>query len=351
MKGPLPLFTPLQIIDVEHPETWLWEQLTYLENEYLAKPFLTKRYQHFGFEEVEKLSFHNVQAFSHYLRQGRACLQTTSALEGWVEPLTLYYGMLNLLKAVLITFDPTYPALTSLMRHGCSTRKKKRQPYRFLQDEVRIQKEGLLPHLLHFLTSSSKEGERFTPQSLFGMVPELQTPYSLITKKKTLFPIHLHQEHDSIWLIVSEDVLDQVHLSLQSWLHQFSRYVSEENKPKQSFQKNKKIYIQWSFTNIQEAKVWSMDHPWIYRNQKGVHYLWIDNERPYRDSLPMIAVIYLVLFSLSMLARYDSPLWGELLLDSPESALIQPLFQWVKRWLPHWVYDHLYNHHTLLQIN
>ncbi len=48
-----------------------------------------------------------------------------------LKPLLLYYGYVQLLKAILLTVDPIYPQSSSVLAHGVSTRKRKKQHYSF----------------------------------------------------------------------------------------------------------------------------------------------------------------------------------------------------------------------------
>ncbi|MEH7537842.1 YaaC family protein, partial [Bacillus toyonensis] len=53
----------------------------------------------------------------------------------------------QLFKACLLTIDPNYPESTTVLAHGVTTRKRKKQGYQFLEDEVKIQKNGLFTHV------------------------------------------------------------------------------------------------------------------------------------------------------------------------------------------------------------
>ena len=65
-----------------------------------------------------------------------------------IQPILLFYGFVHLIKACLLTIDPNYPENTSVLAHGVSTRKRKKQQYEFLKDEVKFQKNGLFPCML-----------------------------------------------------------------------------------------------------------------------------------------------------------------------------------------------------------
>ncbi len=56
----------------------------------------------------------------------------------------LFYGMSQLFKACLLTIDPNYPESTTVLAHGVTTRKRKKQGYQFLEDEVKVQKKWII---------------------------------------------------------------------------------------------------------------------------------------------------------------------------------------------------------------
>ena len=85
------------------------------------------------------------------------------------------------MKASLLTLDPNYPESTSLLAHGVTTRKRKKQQYEFLKDETKIQKNGLLPCIAEKLFQIKQlEGEKFTMETLIREIPEMQTSFSFL---------------------------------------------------------------------------------------------------------------------------------------------------------------------------
>ena len=67
-----------------------------------------------------------------------------------------------------------------------TTRKRKKQQYEFLKDEVKVQKNGLLPCVAEKLFHIKQlEGEKFTMETLIREIPEMQTS-SLFSLKKIL---------------------------------------------------------------------------------------------------------------------------------------------------------------------
>ncbi|MBB6450605.1 hypothetical protein HNR44_002588 [Geomicrobium halophilum] len=121
---------------------------------------------------AKKYAYQNTLPFLHRWQQGRSLLTESHRLPFHTQPLLLFYGLTHLLKAIILLYDPTYPASTNVLAHGVSTRKRKRKDYRFIDDEVKIQKHGLFPHMLQemFHVKSLNE-ERFQMGSLFLQLP------------------------------------------------------------------------------------------------------------------------------------------------------------------------------------
>ncbi|MDQ0191286.1 hypothetical protein JI721_06320 [Alicyclobacillus cycloheptanicus] len=61
-----------------------------------------------------------------------------------IKPLLLYYGYLHWMKTILYLRDLSYPRGSSLLQHGMSVRKVKRDVYRWPLDYAYIYKEGVL---------------------------------------------------------------------------------------------------------------------------------------------------------------------------------------------------------------
>ena len=148
---------------------------------YTVTETLTKRlydrYQSILDEDsyAKKYTYENTLPFIHRWQQGRSLLEEGKRMPFHAKPLLLFYGFGHLLKALILLYDPSYPATTNVLAHGASTRKRKRKEYRFIDDEVKIQKHGLFPHLLQHMFQMDPSGyDRFQMATLFLQVPLLQ---------------------------------------------------------------------------------------------------------------------------------------------------------------------------------
>lgn len=91
-------------------------------------------------EDAVQKSYTNCYPFLYYLEHGQNFYSTARHAPLSIKPVLLFYGMVQLLKACLLTVDADYPESTSVLAHGVSTRKRKKQGYEFLDDEVKVQK-------------------------------------------------------------------------------------------------------------------------------------------------------------------------------------------------------------------
>src|SRR6476620_4268203 len=90
-------------------------------------------------------SYQNCYPFIYYLEHAKTYYEQANIAPLSIKPILVFYGFSQLLKACLLTIDPNYPESTALLAHGVTTRKRKKQQYEFLKDEVKVQKNGLLP--------------------------------------------------------------------------------------------------------------------------------------------------------------------------------------------------------------
>ncbi len=95
----------------------------------------------------------------------------------------LFYGISQLFKACLLTIDPNYPESTTVLAHGVTTRKRKKQGYQFLEDEVKVQKNGLFTHVAEQLFHMKHlESEKFNMLDLMGIFRNYKTYFAIVNE-------------------------------------------------------------------------------------------------------------------------------------------------------------------------
>lgn len=331
-------------IPCESPEEKIWNLYLLLENETTVRQFLQEKYRERARENPKRDAFRAAHPLIYHIKQARSLYRAARDSEWIIRPLLAYYGLMNLAKAWAISEDPDYPRTASVLKHGLSTRKRKPASFSLFREEVRVQREGLFPLMVMLAGEGERTGERWTMQTMFSMLPDLQDSYRQLFRDVSLFPV-AWTEGEQGWMVVEETVLDRLHLTAAGIAQTLERYRYPDGlsfSAKESYVHNSKVYIK----TFQPQSL--QTHPWIREDVGGHCYLYINHNRP--DWVPIeILVHYLLLFSLSMLCRYDTPLWGEMIygLGSEEMVLIQEFLQLTQRKSPQLILEALFEEHFL----
>lgn len=153
-----------------------WKDLSLFYSIESTQKFLEKVYKIKDIDDAKSHSFKNSERFIFFLKHAESFYKQASVSPLEIKPILLFYGMSQLLKACLITTDPSYPSHTSVLAHGVTARKRKKQNYCFIEDEVKIQRNGLCMHVMkHLFEKSGIEDERYTMKKLLTSVPELSS--------------------------------------------------------------------------------------------------------------------------------------------------------------------------------
>ncbi|GKU85276.1 YaaC family protein [Niallia sp. NCCP-28] len=265
--------------------------------------FLKKCYKRLNMQDVEKKSYQNCYPFIYFLEQGKLYYQQASISPLSIQPLLVFYGYVHLLKACLLTIDPSYPSTTSVLAHGVSTRKRKKQQYLFFQDEVKIQKNGLFTYMAEKMFSTkSLEGEKVKMEELFRQIPELTNLFKIMNGNDLYLPVTINNTTISIPI----QILDTYFMNLNGFKH----YLEQKNQALiMDINANRHIIT----INYNELP-YSME-PLKYNICTKNYYISIMKEGS--AFFPEILSHYLILYNLSMIARYEIEWWSELLKTTP----------------------------------
>lgn len=261
----------------------MWSLFLYYESEASAKNELYKMYlTHQTEQDAQRLAYENVSKFIYFIKQGKSYLSSAAKSDLIVRPLLLFYGCTSLLKAILLLRDPLYPKTTAVLQHGMTTRKRKKRDYLFYDDEIKIQREGLLPHfsstvLLHPLTIHQK----YKVSQLLCLIPELHDSYQLLYKEEKM------------------------------------KYIAKE---KMTNDKSKSFISDYKGNHY----TFLQDPPDLYQHQIMVHYM--------------------LMYILGMLCRYDTELWGDLIFSfqSHELYIIDEFLHISLRLFPNLILNQLF---------
>lgn len=276
-----------------------WNAYSSFHSSQTVQRLLQRLYEKNQILNAEQKAFQNSYAFMYYLMHAENYFKTAMASPIPVQPTLTFYGISQLLKAALLTVDVDYPSSSNILAHGVSTRKRKKQQYQFLQDEVKIQKNGLFGYAASCLFHMKHvEGEKFSMFSLLKRIPELHSLFINHIEQPILFPLHISEKK----LHIDKSLADHYLISserLKEILEQkLSLHLTEDNKDEFLYQIPSSIDILWNSKILVD----------IIQNK---YYL--PKKREDLTLFPEILVHYLVLYNLSMISRYETEWWYDLL--------------------------------------
>jgi len=258
--------------------------------------FLKKCYQKLQLEQAEQKSYENCYAFLYYLEHGQIYYEQAKNAPLVIKPILLFYGLVHLIKACILTVDPAYPETTAVLAHGVSTRKRKKQNYLFFQDEVKLQKNGLFPFMSEKLFHMKQtDGEKVMMEELLQMIPELDDLFSFHTGKRTFKKL----DWDGKQFVVPEDILDHYHMTE----NRFKDFLAAKIKHKIEFLGEGLSFqlMQEKITEVPPLKYNLEEHVWAFPLSRPPLFMFHE-----------LLVHYLLLYNLSMIARYETEWWSEL---------------------------------------
>ncbi|WP_462411324.1 YaaC family protein [Neobacillus sp. Marseille-QA0830] len=263
--------------------------------------FLKKCYQRRQIEQAESKSYENGYAFLYYLEHGQIYYEQAEKAPLIIKPILLFYGLVHLIKACILTVDPSYPETTAVLAHGVSTRKRKKQNYLFFQDEVKLQKNGLFPFMSEKLFMMKQmDGEKVIMEELLQVIPELDDLFFLHTGKQTFKNL----EWDGKQYTIPDDLLDHYHMTENRFRDFLASKFSDE------------IEISDQGLRIQLKHDLLSEVPPLKYNLEG--QVWaFPLSRSKWFLFPELLIHYLLLYNLSMIARYETEWWSELIKMMP----------------------------------
>ncbi|GAA0502214.1 YaaC family protein [Salinibacillus aidingensis] len=266
-----------------------------------VQSFLSECYRRENFSDYEKLSFQNADRFVYYLEHAETYLNQAKKAPVSIQPMLLFYGLTQLIKTCLMTKRPYYPENTSLLAHGVSARKRKKQSYRFLQDEVKIQQKGLFPYLTsHLFSIHQFTVDKFSMEQLLKRVPEMSELYDIQHKEKPVIKVGNPGEKR---LLIPLDIVNDWHLSENRFADKLSHY----HFPVKDWHSDQDyLYITSDRILLPfESNLFSMD-------AEG-SCLYLCKNRTFFYPFHEVMTHFLLLYNLSMICRYETEWWGELL--------------------------------------
>lgn len=278
--------------------------LPYYSAAYTRK-YLTDRYEQQNIPQAKSKSYQVSYSFMYHLQHGQLFFEQASQAPTELKPILLFYGLVQLIKGCVLTTDPNYPENSQVLAHGVSTRKRKKSIYRFLEDEVKIQKNGLFPHFLDkMFHMKHQDGEKYPMITLLQDIADMHPLFLKLNQRDLSYQGRFEQGH----LCFTSDILDSYHMTpnrFEQFLESFKN--SGYDNKKRILERDKQIHIPLSCF---PSPLFSP--PWLF-DQEGTIYLLKNKKNIDVSALPELAVHYLILYNLSMISRYEAEWWGELI--------------------------------------
>ncbi|WP_285769518.1 YaaC family protein [Peribacillus sp. SI8-4] len=266
--------------------------------------FLQKCYNHEKIADAEMKSYENCYPFIYHLEQAKTYYKQATISPLSIQPILSFYGFAQLLKACLLTIDPNYPESTSLLAHGVTTRKRKKQQYEFLKDEVKTQKNGLFTSIAEKMFHiRHAEGEKYSMGTLLNEIPDMET-LSWSSSRKNFIP--LLESCDGYQL--SRAVLDNFRMSSS----RLEEYLNSKTDQVYHIEESPEIILLTS----DRVLMHNASSPIRYNGAEGRFMLSNNKDSP-AFSMPELLLHYLVSYNLSIIARYETEWWAELLKTMP----------------------------------
>ncbi|MED4884455.1 YaaC family protein [Bacillus smithii] len=277
--------------------------LNYFQSASTSQKYLYQCYKSLNREQATALSFHNCTRFMHFIEHGTSYFQQVRQSPVSLQPILLFYGTIQFIKACLLTVDPYYPENTSVLAHGLSTRKRKKQNYQFLDDEVKIQKNGLFMHFANKLFHVKQlEGEKFVMKHLLLEVPELSNAFRFLFGKNSF--ILLEKKHHQSFLL-TKNILNGFHMTET----RFIDYLNSKIREEMNIEQHDDHYFQLTFQGNK------LEYPPLRYHFENQTLAFPIEKRNF--FLPELMVHYALLYNLSMIARYETEWWLELIKTNP----------------------------------
>ncbi|OCA88597.1 hypothetical protein A8F94_24270 [Bacillus sp. FJAT-27225] len=309
-----------------------WDSFSFFLSADYAQSYLQDCYKKLGCSSPEQKSYEKSYSFIYYLEHGSIYYSQAEYAPIVLQPILLFYGLVHLAKACILTTDPFYPETTAVLAHGVSARKRKKQQYQFFEDEVKFQKNGLFPHISDKLFHMKQiEGDKMTMEELLRLIPELDSLFWPLEGQANFFSLH---ERDGVYFI-PEKTLDFYHMSEA----RFQEFFTAQTGIKLAAMKE-------GFARLESPlSPYSLNQPSVLKYHFFDKRFVMPFKKSHRSVFPELMAHYLLLYNLSMIARYETEWWGEAVKIMPnrDYPFIKSFLEITREKSPFLIYCYLTN--------
>ena len=308
-----------------HSNNYAYQSASYVQQ------YLKECYSNIELPDAERKSYDSCYRFMYFIEYGERYYRHASTADAELKPILLFYGMIQLLKACLITIDPNYPGDTHVLAHGVTSRKRKKRHYAFLQDEVKGQKNGLFEYFSRKMFHVKQvEGEKYKMEDLLTLIPEVCPLFEKLTRKVTSYKMI---SLTSTSFTIQASILDTLNMTAE----RFESYIQQHGDTSIKVLTHNRDFITLQFKEDPVAGL--QRRPFLYDRNT----LYLPAERSQYNPIAEVMAHYLILYNLSMICRYETEWWGDLFhtQESLDLPFILQFLEVTSEKIPHLLYEFL----------
>ncbi|WP_157796315.1 YaaC family protein [Bacillus xiapuensis] len=268
-----------------------------------SRAFLLARYSALNIDHADQAAYDNCYRFMYYLEHGELFFKQAQQTALAIQPVLAFYGLSHLIKACLLTVDPYYPSSVHVLAHGLSSRKRKKQNYHFFEDDVKVQRKGLFTHFSEKLFHvKHAEGTKLNMRALLVQLPELYHLFISHFGSSPLLP--LKASKPSVYYLPHQ-ILDDYKMTG----NRLANYLKEKTNEQLRIVSTQPNYLLLQMPPkraIAPCRCHLFEQQWYFSRCKT-------NEAFF----PELMIYYALLYNLSMIARYETEWWYELIKMTP----------------------------------
>jgi hypothetical protein len=285
-----------------------------LQSEYKVKRILQRMHPNARQTDL----FNSAAKVAASARQAAAFEQSDACVDLPVRPLVRYYAVLGWMKTLLYLHDLSFPASMSVLQHGISVRRSKRQPYRWPLETVYVHKDGILQ--CFFALSRARDNERSEfPQKLvvgdlLGAMPPLACDVAIAHQQfQHVYPLREEVGADSTSEYVSRSIAANAGMTVEEWKRAYLK-AGRMTVDADGFLHGSMDGEIVRDTVVSPSEppgllmlpIPSKGHPWVITHGENRYLL---------DSpcFPQWLNHFVILYSLSALCRYNPMEWSDIL--------------------------------------
>lgn len=285
----------------ENPFEEVWSYLSYFENLYNCKKFLIKNHNISDKKLLEKRALN----LRYYIKQAREYFETSLRASFLTQPVLLYYGAVCLSEALILA-KRGYEDTTK--GHGLEASKLNNELTHLNEFKIKVVNKGTFGELSKTIKSgydSDFNDLKLTEwdlNELFSMIPEIAEIFEEnFNKKSQIIKVNRIFDGDGEHLKINEILFPS--MTVDSINSLFSNICGLTNVYLPPRQINDREYVIFK----KSGKTEDITKKTIMNEE----YLISDIDKGSCYHLNEISIHFMILYSLSMLCRYYSYVWGE----------------------------------------